>query len=311
MPSHRRSRAITYLVLAGIITLLFISHRRADTHAVQDFYSKTVSAIDKHHLASSSSSSSSSSDHNRSPTTHDQQTDQAGQAGQKPLSGPSRPGTAAGGGYDDDDEEEDEQVLSEQRAERLREAEKKAKQNAEAKGPNKPEMPEEVVGVGSSAGGQGSVVRDDDTEGGKKKEKETSKEEREVEGELNSILKKSPVIIFSKSYCPYSKRAKGVLLEKYVIEPTPFVVELDQHPLGPRMQAKLGEMTGRRTVPNVLVYGQSIGGGDDIVALDAEKTLADKIATLGQSHIKVALRFAQTVQKVVAGGAGAAGDAPE
>lgn len=113
------------------------------------------------------------------------------------------------------------------------------------------------------------------------------------------------VIIFSKSYCPYSKRAKGVLLEKYVIEPTPFVVELDQHPLGPRMQAKLGEMTGRRTVPNVLVYGQSIGGGDDIVLLDTEKTLAEKITTLGQSHIKVALRFGESAQKVVAG------DAPE
>jgi glutaredoxin len=91
--------------------------------------------------------------------------------------------------------------------------------------------------------------------------------------------------------------AKGILLDKYTIEPAPFVVELDQHPLGPKIQARLGEMTGRRTVPNVMVYGQSIGGGDDISALDKEKTLADKITSLGQTRISISLRFAQSAQK--------------
>jgi glutaredoxin len=32
--------------------------------------------------------------------------------------------------------------------------------------------------------------------------------------------------------------------------------------------------TGRRTVPNVLVSGKSIGGGDDIAALDQRDELA-------------------------------------
>lgn len=91
--------------------------------------------------------------------------------------------------------------------------------------------------------------------------------------------------------------AKGILLDKYIIEPTPFVVELDQHPLGARIQAKLGEMTGRRTVPNIMIYGQSIGGGDDISALDKEKALASKIASLGQDRISVSLRFEQSAQK--------------
>ena len=59
------------------------------------------------------------------------------------------------------------------------------------------------------------------------------------------------VIIFSKTYCPYSKRAKGVLLEKYVIEPKPYVFELDTAPLGPQIQARLAGMTGRKTVPNI------------------------------------------------------------
>lgn len=107
-----------------------------------------------------------------------------------------------------------------------------------------------------------------------------------------------PVIIFSKSFCPYSKRAKGILLEKYIIEPTPYVVELDQHPLGPKIQAKLADMTGRKTVPNVMIYGKSIGGGDDIAALDNEKALAAKITSLGGKRIEVAERFVGRVPKI-------------
>ena len=90
----------------------------------------------------------------------------------------------------------------------------------------------------------------------------------------------STVVIFSKSYCPFSRKAKTVLLEKYSIVPAPFVVELDQHPLGPQLQSLLGENTGRRTVPNVLVNGRSIGGGDDIVALDEHDELASRLKSL-------------------------------
>ena len=89
------------------------------------------------------------------------------------------------------------------------------------------------------------------------------------------------VIIFSKSYCPHSKRAKGILLEHYTIDPKPFVVELDQHPLGLNLQARLAEITGRRTVPNVLINGVSIGGGDEVAELDAADSLASKIKELG------------------------------
>lgn len=44
-----------------------------------------------------------------------------------------------------------------------------------------------------------------------KKQSETKEEtdsEHEIEVEMNSILKKGPIIIFSKSYCPFSKKAK-------------------------------------------------------------------------------------------------------
>jgi glutaredoxin len=100
------------------------------------------------------------------------------------------------------------------------------------------------------------------------------------------IFRVYKVIIFSKTYCPHSKRAKNILLGKYSIIPAPYVVELDEHPLGAKIQAKLGDTTGRRTVPNVLINGKSIGGGDDIADLDSRMALIDKIKTIGGKQIQ-------------------------
>ncbi|KKY27015.1 putative glutaredoxin domain protein [Phaeomoniella chlamydospora] len=129
----------------------------------------------------------------------------------------------------------------------------------------------------------------------------------EAEAELNAILKRSPIILFSKSYCPYSRRAKALLLDTYNISPTPYVVELDQltdetkesdtgskkfsHPddealpLGKRLQNLLAENTGRGTVPNILVNGKSIGGSDDIAELDRNGVLAETIKSMGGKRI--------------------------
>ncbi len=94
-----------------------------------------------------------------------------------------------------------------------------------------------------------------------------------------------PVIIFSKTYCPYSKKAKRILLEKLKIVPSPFVVELDEHPLGVGLQFALQKSTGRQTVPNVLINGKSIGGGDDIEDLEIKGTLVEKISSMGGKRI--------------------------
>lgn len=105
------------------------------------------------------------------------------------------------------------------------------------------------------------------------------------------------VIIFSKTYCPHSKKAKEILLNKYSIEPAPFVVELDKHPLGPQLQAFLGEKTGRKTVPNILVNSVSIGGGDDIVELDNQKKLLPRIVDLGQKKVEMKLSTGDAPKK--------------
>lgn len=127
--------------------------------------------------------------------------------------------------------------------------------------------------------------------------KEESEEDHKVQDELNAILKKGPIIIFSKSYCPYSKKAKHILLDLYDISPAPYVVELDLHELGPGLQSLLERMTGRRTVPNVLVNGRSIGGGDDVEALDDEDKLANTISSMSLKRVYKVERRPEEAQK--------------
>lgn len=72
-----------------------------------------------------------------------------------------------------------------------------------------------------------------------------------------------PVVIFSKSYCPYCRRAKQVFSQ---LDVKPFVVELDQRDDGQDIQNAVSSIVGRRTVPQVFVNSRHIGGSDDTVA---------------------------------------------
>ncbi|CCC06035.1 hypothetical protein SMACR_00251 [Sordaria macrospora] len=248
MPSQRRMRALLYIALAGFITLLFFTSRarhaqEPDPRSIQDFYQKTKNAMEGTRIG-----------------------------------GGSRRGQAVVNPHKMEIDEDD-AIVAKAMQERLRKAEQMAKNNANAKAPNKPDDPEDIVGVGSSAHGQNHLSKGE--------ESSETEEHHAVLEELRNILKKSPIIIFSKSYCPYSKKAKNLLLGEYQIDPAPFVVELDQHPLGPGIQAELGERTGRRTVPNILVGGISIGGSDDIAKLDEERTLIEKIMSLAGKRLTV------------------------
>lgn len=72
-------------------------------------------------------------------------------------------------------------------------------------------------------------------------------------------IEKSKVVVFSKSYCPFCTATKG-LLDDLDIEYTLF--ELDQMDNGADIQAALLDISGQRTVPNVFVKGQHLGGND-------------------------------------------------
>ncbi|CAA0834025.1 Glutaredoxin-C3 [Striga hermonthica] len=80
---------------------------------------------------------------------------------------------------------------------------------------------------------------------------------------VESVIYSNKIAIFSKSYCPYSLRAKRIFSE---LEEQPYVVELDLRDDGYKIQEVLLDMVGRRTVPQVFVNGKHIGGSDDLQA---------------------------------------------
>ncbi|KAL1569528.1 Glutaredoxin-C3 [Salvia divinorum] len=80
---------------------------------------------------------------------------------------------------------------------------------------------------------------------------------------VENVIYSNKIAIFSKSYCPYSLRAKRVFSE---LEEQPYVVELDLRDDGYKIQDVLLELVGRRTVPQVFVNGKHIGGSDDLLA---------------------------------------------
>ncbi|KAG2227974.1 hypothetical protein INT45_011998 [Circinella minor] len=82
---------------------------------------------------------------------------------------------------------------------------------------------------------------------------------------IKELVKKSiaenPVMVFSKSYCPYCTGAKEIfddLSVKYK------VLELDIREDGPDVQKTLFELTGQKTVPNVFINNKHIGGFSDL-----------------------------------------------
>eukprot|EP01126_Amoeba_proteus_P032396 TRINITY_DN3159_c0_g1_i4.p1 TRINITY_DN3159_c0_g1~~TRINITY_DN3159_c0_g1_i4.p1 ORF type:complete len:149 (-),score=13.01 TRINITY_DN3159_c0_g1_i4:163-609(-) len=88
---------------------------------------------------------------------------------------------------------------------------------------------------------------------------------------IEDTVKSHSVVIFSKSYCPYCRRAKST------IESTGnsyYAVELDLRSDGSTIQSALHQMTGQRTVPSVWIHGKFIGGSDKVVSLHTAGKLA-------------------------------------
>jgi len=71
------------------------------------------------------------------------------------------------------------------------------------------------------------------------------------------------IVLYTKDYCPYCKRAKALLTKKGV-KFTNIEVADD-----PKLMAEMIEKAGgRRTVPQIFIDDLHIGGADDMFALD-------------------------------------------
>lgn len=99
----------------------------------------------------------------------------------------------------------------------------------------------------------------------------------------------APMLVFSKTYCPFSKRLKKLLKENYSVTPDYKIIEIDKHEHSSELQDYLAEVTGRRTVPNVIVGSstRSRGGADDMIELHEQNSLARLLNEWGQHTISV------------------------
>ncbi|PMD20356.1 putative glutaredoxin Grx1 [Hyaloscypha hepaticicola] len=71
------------------------------------------------------------------------------------------------------------------------------------------------------------------------------------------------IAVFSKSYCPYCRATKSLLTE---LGAKFYTIELDQVDDGAAIQDALEEISGQRSVPNIYIKKQHIGGNSDLQA---------------------------------------------
>lgn len=81
-------------------------------------------------------------------------------------------------------------------------------------------------------------------------------------------MEKPRVEIYTAEYCSYCQQAKQ-LLDKQGIHYTEIKVDLDAN-----KRIEMVERTGRRTVPEILIDGELIGGFDDLWAYEQAGKLA-------------------------------------
>lgn len=82
------------------------------------------------------------------------------------------------------------------------------------------------------------------------------------------------IILYTTQTCPYCTYAKK-LLDKKELHYTEIRVDLN-----PVMRDEMINLTGRRTVPQIIIDGEPIGGFDDLHALDVSGKLDEMIEKL-------------------------------
>jgi glutaredoxin 3 len=83
----------------------------------------------------------------------------------------------------------------------------------------------------------------------------------------------APVEVYTTPSCPYCVRAKRLLTERGIAFEEIDVAEDDD------LREDLIRRTGRRTVPQIFIAGQAIGGYEELAALDASGELATLVGS--------------------------------
>ena len=91
---------------------------------------------------------------------------------------------------------------------------------------------------------------------------------------VKTQISKSKIIVYSKTHCPHCTKTKALLNGKKVDFT---LVELDTESQGGEMQSALQQISGQRTVPNIFIGGEHLGGNSDLQSADRNGTLDQKI----------------------------------
>ena len=81
------------------------------------------------------------------------------------------------------------------------------------------------------------------------------------------------VLMYCTAICPYCVRAEQLLKRKGITE-----IEKIRVDLQPELRVAMMERTGRRTVPQIYINGEHVGGYDDLAALEHGGKLGDLLA---------------------------------
>lgn len=83
----------------------------------------------------------------------------------------------------------------------------------------------------------------------------------------SSIDVSTGVVVFSSDYCPFCIRAKQLLQGKSVQFQE---VRVDGKA---QLRQEMAALAGKRSVPQIWIHGQHIGGCDDLFALESKGSL--------------------------------------
>jgi glutaredoxin 3 len=81
------------------------------------------------------------------------------------------------------------------------------------------------------------------------------------------------IVMYTTAYCPYCVNAERLLASKGVTEINKIRIDED-----PDLRIQMMEKTGRRTVPQIYINAQHVGGFDDLRALDLAGELEPLLA---------------------------------
>ncbi|CEI65969.1 hypothetical protein FVEN_g4615 [Fusarium venenatum] len=95
---------------------------------------------------------------------------------------------------------------------------------------------------------------------------------------VQQLIDNNSVVVFSKSYCPYCKQTKKTLDD---LNTEYELLELDEVSDGSALQDALEKISGQRTVPNVYIKQQHIGGNSDLQSLNSGGKLKNLLKEAG------------------------------